>query len=241
VSPLEPIPETVEAVGELDPSVDEGDLLADLTELANRAQEIVPDLVGVSVARIAEGLTFTLVATAAEVAVLDAIQYIAGGPCVDAAHTEEVREFNRDDVLDEQRWQLFAETTAARAVHSTLTLPVVHAGRVVGTINLYAASDRAFVGHHDALAEVFGALAAGAVANADLPFDTRKEAQLAPQRVLEENLIGVAIGLAAARLGVDVETAAERLHGAAVRAGVTLAQLARDIVGSAQRQDRDET
>jgi hypothetical protein len=55
VPPLEPIPETVEAVNELDPSVEDGDLLADLTELANHAQEIVPDLVGVSVARMAEG------------------------------------------------------------------------------------------------------------------------------------------------------------------------------------------
>jgi hypothetical protein len=96
---LEPIPETVEAVNELDPSVEDGDLLADLTELANHAQEIVPDLVGVSVARMAEGLTFTLVATAAGVAVLDGIQHIAGGPCVDGAHTEEVCEFNRDDFL----------------------------------------------------------------------------------------------------------------------------------------------
>jgi GAF domain-containing protein len=241
VPPLEPIPETVEAVNELDPSVEDGDLLADLTELANHAQEIVPDLVGVSVARIAEGLTFTLVATAAEVAVLDGIQYIAGGPCVDGAHTEEVCEFNRDDVLDEQRWRLFAQATAARAVHSTLTLPVVGAGRVVGTINLYAAFDRAFVGHHDALAEVFGAWAAGAVVNADLPFDTRKEAEAAPQPVLQENLIGVAIGVMAAQLGVDVETAAERLHDAAVRAGVTLAQLARDIVGSRERQSRRDT
>jgi hypothetical protein len=99
VPPLEPIPETVEAVNELDPSVEDGDLLADLTELANHAQEIVPDLVGVSVARMAEGLTFTLVATAAGVAVLDGIQHIAGGPCVDGAHTEEVCEFNRDDFL----------------------------------------------------------------------------------------------------------------------------------------------
>jgi len=236
---MEPIPESVEAVEELDPSVEEQGLLERLTELANRAQDIVPDLVGVSIARMDQGLTFTLVATAGEIAVLDGIQYIAGGPCVEGAHAKEVREFNRDDVLDEEGWRLFAEVTAARAVHSTLTLPVVIQDHVVGTINLYAASSRAFVGHHDALADVFGAWAAGAVANADLSFATRKEAQAAPQQVQEEQLIDMATGIVAAQLGVDVDTAWVHLHDAAVRAGVTLVQLARNIVNARQRQDRD--
>jgi hypothetical protein len=78
-----------------------------LTELAHRAPEIVPDLAWVSVGRIPKGLTFTLVATAAEIAVLDGIQYLAGGPraraegpCEAGTYSNEVREFNRDDVLD---------------------------------------------------------------------------------------------------------------------------------------------
>jgi GAF domain-containing protein len=238
---MEPIRETVEAVHALDPSVDDFDILEHVTELANRAQQIVPDLVGVSIGRIAEGLTFTLVATASEIAVLDGIQYIAGGPCVEGAHSKEVHEFNRDDVLDEEGWRLFAEATAARAVHSTLTLPVVTDDRLVGTVNLYAASERAFVGHHDELAEVFGAWAAGAVANADLSFATRKQAQETPERVQQEHFIDVAIGIVAARLGVDVDTAWVRLHDAAVRAGVTLAHLARDIVDARERQNREGT
>jgi GAF domain-containing protein len=238
---MEPIPETVEAVDDLDPSVVDLDLLDHLTELSNRAQEIVPDLVGVSIARLAEELTFTLLATAREIAVLDGIQYLAGGPCVEGAHAQEVREFNRDDVLDEDRWRLFAEATAARAVHSTLTLPVMTEDRVVGTVNLYAASSRAFVGHHGALAEVFGAWAAGAVADADLSFATRKEAQAAPQRVQDGHVIDVATGFLAAQLGVDVDTAWVHLHDAAVRAGVTMVQLARNIVHAQERQDQEGT
>ena len=237
---MEPIRETVEAVDELDPSVDDFDILQHLTQLANRAQEIVPDLVGVSVGRISKGLTFTLVATAAEIAVLDGIQYLAGGPCVEGARSQEVREFNRDDELDEEGWRLFAEATAARAVHSTLTLPVVTEDRVVGTVNLYAASDRAFVGHHDALAAVFGAWAAGAVANADLSFATLKEAQAAPERVQAEHVIDVATGIVAAQLGVDVEIARAHLSDAAVQAGVSMVQLARTIVHARGRQEPDE-
>src|SRR3954452_11672879 len=139
MTPMEPIPETVEAVNELDPSADDGTLLASLSGRATRAQKVVPDLVGVSIAWLDHGLTLTLVATAPEVAVLDAVQYVGGGPCVDAAHQEQVVEADLD-VMNEERWRLFAEATAARAVRSTLTLPVSSDGRVVGTVNLYAAS-----------------------------------------------------------------------------------------------------
>jgi hypothetical protein len=111
---------------------------------------------------------------------------------------------------------------------------------VVGTINLYAASRRAFVGHHDALAEVFGAWAAGAIANADLSFTTRKAAQAAPQQLQDQHLIDVATGIVAAQLGVDVEIASARLHDAAVRAGATLVELARTIVDARGRQEPDQ-
>jgi GAF domain-containing protein len=229
VTPMEPIPETVEAIDELDPSVDDGSLLASLSDRATRAQQIVPDLVGVSIARLDHGLTLTLVATAPEVAVLDAVQYVGGGPCVEAAHQDQVLEADLD-VMDEGRWRLFAEATAARAVRSTLTLPVLSRGQVAGTVNLYAASRRAFVGHHEQLALVFGAWAVGAVTNADLSFTTRKNAEGAPQSVRDQNLVDVATGIVAAQLAVDVETARRSLRDAALRAGVSLVHLARDIV-----------
>lgn len=226
---MEPIPETVQAVEALDASSDDGRLLADLTRQASRAKEIVPDLVGVSIAPLNDGLTFTLVATTEDVAVLDAIQYVAGGPCVEGAHAEQVMQFEQN-VLDEERWRLFAEATAARAVRSTLTLPVLRAGHVVGTVNLYAASRRAFGGHHEQLAEVFGAWASGAVANADLSFSTRTEAQAAPQRARDRCVIDVAIGIVAAELGLRVDAAEDRLRDAASRAGVSLLTVAREIV-----------
>lgn len=233
---MEPIPETAEVVESLDASSDGGHLLADFTRLASQAKEIVPDLVGVSIAPLNDGLTFTLVATAEEVAVLDAVQYVAGGPCVEGAHAEQVTQFEQN-VLDEERWRLFAETTAARAVRSTLTLPVLSAGRVVGTVNLYAASRRAFGGHHEQLAEVFGAWASGAVANADLSFATRTEAQAAPQRARDRHVIDVATGIVAAELGLQLDAAEARLRDAASRAGVSLLQIAREIVGARDGQN----
>ncbi len=240
MTPMEPIPETVEAVDELDPSSHSPDLLASLTQLANRAKEDVPDLVGVSVAMLEQGITLTLVASTDEIAVLDAVQYAAGGPCVNGAYTGERHEFDVPTALDEGRWQLFAEATAARTVRSTLTLPVVKDGRVEGTVNLYAATRHAFGGHHDELADIFGAWAAGAVANADLSFATRGEARAAPQRVRDRNLIDVAVAILAAELKADEGAAADRLRDAAERAGVTAAQLAREIVDARTRRDREE-
>jgi GAF domain-containing protein len=234
-----PIPETVLAIDYLDPG-DAVVFLAELGCLADFAQGVVPDLVGVSVARLDDGLTFTLVATAEEIAVLDAVQYLAGGPCVDAAHINLAVEFDNDDALDEDRWRLFALATAAHAVRTTLTLPVMTGGHVVGTVNLYAASGRAFVGHHDELAETFAAWAAGAVANADLAFTTRREAQAAPDRVTRQFVVAMAIRLTAARHGITVEAAEAQLRDAALRAGVSLSQLALEIV-AAEEQDPGET
>jgi hypothetical protein len=100
-----------------------------LTELAHRAPEIVPDLAWVSVGRIPKGLTFTLVATAAEIAVLDGIQYLAGGPAlVQKARARrgpiQTRSASSTATMcwTEEGWRLFAEPTEASAVHSTLTL-----------------------------------------------------------------------------------------------------------------------
>lgn len=235
---MEPIPETAEALNELDSEADAGIRLRRLQDLAERAREAVPDLVGVSIGYLVHGLTFTLVATDAELAVLDAVRYVAGGPCVEAAYGDKTHRSNQDDVLDEERWRLFAEATAARAVRSTLTLPVVRDGGVIGTVNLYAATGRAFVGNHEELAEIFGAWASGAITNADLSFTTRQQAAVTPDRVRARGAIDVASAVIAISRDVDLEEAEAILHDAAARAHVSVVDLAHQII-AAHENDRD--
>jgi transcriptional regulator with GAF, ATPase, and Fis domain len=236
---VEPIPETARAIGDFSPFVNENeDLLAELAEKAGRVQDLVPRCTGVSVTSALDEATFTLVATAQEIALLDAIQYVAGGPCVDAVKAEQVMAFERADLLDEQAWRLFADATAAAAVASTLTLPILEGGRVVGSVNLYASTPDAFDGHHEPIARIFDAWAPGAVTNADLSFTTRRLAETAPEALQDDVDLTIASGVIAAREDTTIEVAREQLREAAQRAGVT-DQLAHTILDLQRLQDTE--
>lgn len=230
-SVVEPIPPSIVAADDLDPVADDALLPERLAAVAERARELVPDLVGVSLASVRKGVTITVVASSDEIAILDAVQYLAGGPCQEAIDVRATLDLDEGDLFDEQRWQLFAQATASRAVRSTLSLPIVgDDGRVVGSVNLYGGSARAFEDLHDALAGLFGAWAPGAVTNADLSFATRHEAQRAPRVLSERARIETSIGLVAADSGEDVHVVERRLEDAASRAQVSVLELAETVI-----------
>ncbi len=229
---MEPLPETRETLRRLRLGTDV-DLEATLARQADRVLEIVPDCVGFSISYLEEGLTFTLVAAPEEIAVLDAIQYLHGGPCIEAATSGKRMDVPDVDPLDEGAWQRYALAGAARGVASSLSLPIREGGdegHVVGSVNLYGASGNAFTGHHDQLAALFGAWAPGAVSNADLSFSTRLAAAASPARARERTLLDEAVGVLAESEHLDVGTAELRLHEAAARAGLTDVQIARAVL-----------
>src|SRR5829696_6914268 len=90
-----------------------------------------------SLAVVRDGLVFTMAATHEHLALLDAIQYAVGGPCVDAALQDSTILAGDSDggLLDEQRWVEFARTGAAHGVLSTLSMPIHVDGQVVGGVN----------------------------------------------------------------------------------------------------------
>lgn len=235
---MEPIPETTEAVDEFGP-FHEDDLLVELRRRSGRVQEIVPTCVGMSVASHRAGVTFTFVATSAEVAALDGVQYLAGGPCVAAVEAERVLEYGDRALFDEAGWHLFARATAVVDVASTLTLPVVAAGRVSGSVNLYATTPYAFSGHHEAIARIFDAWAPGAVANADLSFSTRRLAEQAPDQLRAEYAVAVAVAILVEQQRLTADRAREVLRDAAARAGVTESQLADTVIALRRMSDSE--
>lgn len=227
---MEPIPETVEALNELDTYDDDHTLLEQLRRSADLAQSLAPGLVGFSIAARQHGVTFTVVATDDEIAALDGVQYVTSGPCVDAQEARQGVANASDDLFDEPRWRMFAHATAAAGVRSTLTFPIVENGEVTGTVNLYGRSDDTFDGKHPSLAAVFSAWAPGAVTNADLDFSTRRLAERAPAKLRDDALVDTATGILAATRGVGVDTARLHLEDSAARAGVHITSLARMII-----------
>ena len=212
-------------------SLADPDLEGSLMAMADRAVSIVPECVGLSLTLYdQEDLTFTLVASSLVMASIDAMQYLDGGPCVAAVQDNRSRAEDVADLLDEERWALFARASAAAGVESSLSLPVVDHDRVVGGVNLYASSRDAFSGHHRDLAAALGASASGAVANADLAFESRRRAEHAPVRLREQRLVEVATGILAAREGLEVHVARGRLEDAATRAGIGLGEAATVVI-----------
>ena len=231
---MEPIPETEAVVEEYGPfTTGYLDLVEELKGSSERVREIVPECIGITMTSTEDGVSFTLVSSDEEVAVLDAIQYTVGGPCVESVAAEQVLAYTQKDFLGEAGWQLFAQATASASIASTLTLPIVVDGLVGGSINLYATTSDAFDGRHEQIADIFGAWAPGAVTNADLTFSTRTVAEQAPLVLREQVRIQVALGILMKDQGLNAEAARVRLYDAAHRAGVTVAMVAEELVSNA--------
>jgi GAF domain-containing protein len=226
---VEPTPETELALAHLSDATPD-DLVASLQHLVSRAQEIVPELMGASLASTAEGLTFTFVASSQLIATLDALQYLDGGPCVEAVRQRDIVEVPDVDVLDEGQWALFSRAESAAGVEATLSLPVLSDGRATGSVNLYASRSGAFLGRTEQLADVFGAWADGAVTNADLTFRTRLDAAKTPARLQALDDIDKAVGVVAGTQGVTTGEARTRLENAGALAGIATANVARAVL-----------
>jgi GAF domain-containing protein len=226
---VEPIPETRAALHRLAQHVDE-DVEAQMVQLADKARKLVPSLVGLSLTQISDGVTLTYVAKPDTAGTLDGLQYIDAGPCEAALNRGELVAVDHRDLLDEGRWQLFAQASAASGVMSTLSLPIIDGAVVTGGVNLYGGRSDSFLGRQESVAELFGAWAGGAISNADLSFSSRLEAAKAPGRIEDAATISTAVGVLSETHHISTEQAEENLRQAAARAGVPVAALALLIV-----------
>lgn len=226
---MEPIPETMEVIRQLTRYGDT-EVATALLRMSREVVAIAPECIGISLTVMAEEMTFTMASTPAEIAELDSLQYLDGGPCVAATGSGATTAFDSPQAMDEEGWQLFAQGTAQHGVRSTLSFPISRHGQVIAGVNLYGATSSTFQGRHDALADVCGAWRPGAVTNADLSFSTREAAARAPEQLQERDAVDVAVGAIAQAHGITTGEAAARLEQAASRAGIPLVQVARAVV-----------
>lgn len=210
---MELLPQSREALDEyVTTAVDDVEVL--LRVIEGWAVRTVPECVALSVTLLDDDLTFTLVDDSAHVAAAD--------PRADRAPAEA----SDLHALDEAGWAEMARERAFAGILSTVSLPVVEEGRAVLTIDLYASTAHAFHDRIEGLVDALGGWQAGAVTNADLGFETLRRAEAAPERLREQRLLDVAIGVVAARLGLTTRDADDLLGEAAERAGVTAVQAA---------------
>jgi GAF domain-containing protein len=225
---LSPVPETREAFDWLG-SFGDGDIEASLLQMAQRVREIAPHCVALSLSVVEGDLTFTVQSDRPGASLLDAVQYLDGGPCLEAVDQAELWKTS-ELPLDEVRWQMFARAEALAGISSTLSLPIIGDQGVVGGVNLYGSTPDTFDGHHQDLAEACGAWAAGAVTNADLGFKSRVRAAATPGRLMEDADVSLATGLVAEVSDLSLEEAARRIHTAALQAGVSEAEFAQFLL-----------
>lgn len=214
---MELLPQSREALDEyVTPSVDDVESL--LRVIEGWAVRAVPECVALSVTMLDDDLTFTLVDTDSS----------REGAFVPSSPDRGPLRPADDDrhALDEGDWADMARERAFEGIASTVCLPVVEDGRAVLNIDLYASTAHAFSDRIDGLVSALGAWQAGAVTNADLGFETLRRAEAAPERLRDQRVVDVAVGLLAATVGVTTDDALTLLHQAAEHAGITEAQAA---------------
>lgn len=217
---MQPLPEVRAAAERLAALTGDLDLLQGLDVLSRVAVLLVPSVVGVSLTVLVDGEPFTVTATSDAAGALDAAQYLAGGPCVEAASQDMTLVV---DLLDEDRWQLYGGAAAAQGVRASLSLPLGGAGgRTPGALNLYADDPHAFRGREHMLEEVFQTPAGEFVTNADLSFQTREAARGLPEQLATKAKVDQAVGMLGQLLGWSPDVARDRLQTAARQAGTPL-------------------
>ena len=226
---MQPLPEVRAAADALSALIGGLDLLRGLEVLAEAAAALVPSIVGVSLTIVVDDEPFTVTATDAETAAVDAVLYLQDGPCLDAATGQEGVVVG--DSLDEDRWRLDRQAASATGVRASLSLPLGGAGgQTPGAINLYAADPHAFEGKESLLAEVFQTPAEAFVTNADLGFMTREAAKQLPERIDNKAKVDQAVGVLSVLLGWSPDVARRRLRDAAGKAGTPVAKVADVLV-----------
>ncbi len=223
-----PVPETREAFDWLN-RFGEGEVEESMMRMSRRVRQIAPHCVAMSLSVVDGDLTFTIQADRRGATLLDAVQYLDGGPCLQAVE-ERVIATTANLPLDEGRWQLFARAEALAGISSTLSLPILARDRVVGGVNLYGETADAFDHHLEEIAAACGAWAAGAVTNADLGFTSRLRAAATPSRLFDSGDVELAKGLVAEVSGIDTDEAGSRIAAAAARAGVSESELAQFLL-----------
>lgn len=163
----------------------------------------------------------------------DHMQYDLGeGPCVDVATTAQV--VMSVDLATDDRWPRWGPAAVELGFHSILSAGLYAGGQRIGAINLYGDKIRQFTDEDADVAQLFASHAAAALAAVSLreglqnALDTR-------------TIIGQAQGILMERFAVDADRAFAILRRYSQDGNVKLTEVARDLIGTMELPDVDES
>jgi GAF domain-containing protein len=208
-----------------------------LSQVARFAVGAIPGAQGAGVTLLDAGRADTEVATEDFVRVVDEVQYgLMEGPCVTAA--AERRTVRSGSLPDDPLWPRFGPRIARLGVQSSLSLPLVVEGALVGAINIYARNRDVFDEHAARVGELFAGPAAVAVRNAQVLEQARRLTTQLQTALTSRAVIDQAVGILMSRRGGNADAAFASLRWMSQHNNVKLNAVAQNIVDEAVRRAR---
>lgn len=206
-----------------------------LTTVAQLAVHAIPRAEGAGLTLREHDGSDTLVATAAFVSAVDAIQYGLGeGPCISAAAQGLTVQSHALGI--DTRWPRFGSEVVALGVHSALSLPLVNGDRVLGAMNIYARPENAFSDRAVELGQLFALPAAVAVQNAQVLAQADRLATELQRALSSRGPVNQAMGVLMSLHGISPDEALERLRTQSRAEGISLHEVAQTVIDQAVRR-----
>jgi len=207
-------------------------LLTELEAVAEVLERTIPDCDAVSIALVVEGATVTGAASSQLAVEIDLVQYDHDqGPCLTSMAE---RSPVRIDVLrQDERFEHFAPAAVERGVESSLSVPLVRDGDVVGSINLYSTQPNAFADATLTMVAPIAEYTAEVIGGSPLYAASLDLVGGLVAAVKDTDDIHVAIGFL---MGLGTATEAEAwtiLRDRALQNGASIAETARQITDAA--------
>ena len=166
----------------------------------------------------------------------DRSQYRLGeGPCIDAV-AQACTVVTGQLGAGERRWPRFEQEARALQVRSVMSLPLVVADHVIGSINLYARTPDAFTADAVSVGEQFAGPAAVSLSSAKVLLETIDVVEIAGYILADKASIETAIGALMGLHHLTAAAARQHLTTSATAAGITVKQAATRVLADLAHQ-----
>ena len=214
----------------------EEDATTAVQQVARAAHQHVPSATGAGVSLFdGAGTRVTTASTDTTVQAADDLQYRLGeGPCLSAWATTELQRI--DDTAEDPRWARWQAAAAASGIRSALSTPLVHRGRCLGALKVYARAPGAFTAEEEKMLGLLADAAAtllGSVQTSEAPARLSSALKATLQ---SRETIALATGVLMAREHLDTETARASLLERARAQGRRVVEVAADVLATAHER-----